>query len=74
VIFAESHDADSNGAQRVPEMIWPGKAESWYAKKRSTLGAAVVLTAPGIPMLFMGQESRCEGGLPPSQRARANAA
>jgi 1,4-alpha-glucan branching enzyme len=56
VIFTESHDADSNGAQRVPEMIWPGKADSWFSKKRSTLGAAVVLTAPGIPMLFMGQE------------------
>ncbi len=37
-------------------MASPGKADSWYAKKRSTLGAALVLTAPGIPMLFMGQE------------------
>jgi len=54
VIFIESHDADSNGAQRVPEMISPGNADSWYAKKRSTLGAAVVLTTLGIPMLFMG--------------------
>lgn len=56
VIFTESHDADSNGQQRVPEMIWPGNADSWYSKKRSTLGAAVVFTAPGIPMIFMGQE------------------
>jgi 1,4-alpha-glucan branching enzyme len=61
VIFTESHDADSNGAQRVPEMIWPGNARSWYAKKRSTLGAAVVMTAPGIPMIFMGQEFLCGG-------------
>jgi len=56
VIYTESHDADSNGQARVPEMIWPGNAASWYSKKRSTLGAVVVLTAPGIPMLFMGQE------------------
>lgn len=56
VMYTESHDADSNGQQRVPEMIWPGNAASWYSKKRSTLGAAAVLTAPGIPMLFMGQE------------------
>jgi 1,4-alpha-glucan branching enzyme len=56
VIYTESHDADSNGAQRVPEMIWPGNDQSWYSKKRSTLGAAVVMTAPGIPMIFMGQE------------------
>jgi 1,4-alpha-glucan branching enzyme len=58
VIFTESHDADSTtyGGKRVPELISPGAADSWSAKKRSTLGAAAVLTAPGIPMLFMGQE------------------
>jgi len=67
VIFTESHDADANGAQRVPEMISPGKADSWYAKKRSTLGAAVVLTAPGIPMLFMGQEFLSWGYFDPNQ-------
>jgi 1,4-alpha-glucan branching enzyme len=67
VIFTESHDADSNGAQRVPEMIFPGKADSWYSKKRSTLGAAIVLTAPGIPMLFMGQEFLSWGYFDPSR-------
>lgn len=67
VIFTESHDADANGAQRVPEMIWPGRADSWYAKKRATLGAAVVLTAPGIPMLFMGQEFLSRGFFDPGQ-------
>jgi 1,4-alpha-glucan branching enzyme len=56
VIFTESHDANSNGQRRVPEMIWPAHADSWYSKKRSTLGAAAVFTAPGIPMIFMGQE------------------
>jgi 1,4-alpha-glucan branching enzyme len=61
VIFTESHDADSNGAQRLPEMISPGNAWSWWAKKRSTLGAAALLTAPGIPMLFMGQEFLASG-------------
>lgn len=61
VLFTESHDADSNGARRLPEMIWPGNAWSWWSKKRSTLGAATVLTAPGIPMLFMGQEFLASG-------------
>lgn len=61
VIFTESHDADSNGAQRLPEMISPGDGWSWWAKKRSALGAAAVLTAPGIPMLFMGQEFLATG-------------
>ena len=58
VIYTESHDevAESAGNARVPELIGPGNADSFFAQKRSTLGAAVVLTAPGIPMLFMGQE------------------
>ena len=33
-----------------------GDATGWYAQKRSTLGAALALTSPGIPMLFQGQE------------------
>ena len=56
VIYTESHDEVANGQSRMPEAIWPGNAASWYSKKRSTLGAAVVMTAPGIPMLFQGQE------------------
>ena len=56
VIYTESHDEDANGSARVPEEVWPGYAGSWASKKRATLGAAIVLTAPGIPMLFQGQE------------------
>lgn len=56
VIFTESHDEVANGKARVPEEISPGDAASYYAKKRSTLGAVVVFTAPGIPMIFQGQE------------------
>ena len=56
VIYTESHDEVANGRTRVPEAIWPGNASSWFSKKRSTLGAALVMTAPGIPMIFMGQE------------------
>ena len=56
VIFTESHDEVANGRARVPEDIWPGKVDSWFSKKRSTLGGALVLTSPGIPMIFEGQE------------------
>jgi 1,4-alpha-glucan branching enzyme len=56
VIYTESHDEVANGKARLPEEIWPGNAGSWYAKKRSTLGAALVFTSPGIPMIFQGQE------------------
>jgi 1,4-alpha-glucan branching enzyme len=56
VIYTESHDEIANGRARVPEEIWPGNVDSWFSKKRSTLGAAIVLTSPGIPMIFQGQE------------------
>ena len=41
VIYTESHDEVANGRARVPEEIWPGKADSWFSKKRSTLGGAL---------------------------------
>lgn len=56
VIYTESHDEVANGKARVPEEVTPGEADSWYAKKRSALGAALVFTTPGIPMIFQGQE------------------
>jgi 1,4-alpha-glucan branching enzyme len=56
VIYTESHDEVANGRARVPEEIWPGNVDNWFSKKRSTLGAALVLTSPGIPMIFQGQE------------------
>jgi 1,4-alpha-glucan branching enzyme len=56
IIYTESHDEVANGRARVPEEIWPGKVDSWFSKKRSTLGGALVLSSPGIPMIFEGQE------------------
>ena len=61
VIYTESHDEVANGHERVPEEIWPGNAGSWFSRKRSTLGAALVFTAPGIPMIFQGQEFLQDG-------------
>ncbi|WP_369392373.1 alpha-amylase family glycosyl hydrolase [Streptomyces sp. CG1] len=56
VVYTESHDTAAQAHGRLSDAIWPGNAHSWYAKKRTTLGAATLLTAPGIPMLFQGQE------------------
>ena len=56
VIYTESHDEVANGLVRVPEAISPGDAGDWFARKRALLGSALVLTSPGIPMLFQGQE------------------
>jgi 1,4-alpha-glucan branching enzyme len=56
VVYTESHDEVANGKSRVPTEIWPGSPTSWASRKRSTLGAVLVMTAPGIPMIFQGQE------------------
>jgi 1,4-alpha-glucan branching enzyme len=58
--YSESHDKTGilNGpdAQRLPNRIQPATPNGYYARKRSMLAAAVVLTMPAMPMLFMGQE------------------
>jgi 1,4-alpha-glucan branching enzyme len=56
VIYTESHDEVANGKARLPQEISPESPASYYAKKRSTLGAVLVFTSPGIPMIFQGQE------------------
>lgn len=56
IIYTESHDENANGKQRVTSTIDSASPAGYFAQKRSTLGAAVTLTAPGIPMLFQGQE------------------
>ena len=61
VIYTESHDEVANGQARVPSEIDEGDPTGWYAQKRSTVGAALALTSPGIPMIFQGQEF-LEGG------------
>ena len=61
VIYLESHDETANGKSRLAESIWPGNASGWAAKKRSTLGAAILFTSPGIPMLFQGEEMLEDG-------------
>jgi 1,4-alpha-glucan branching enzyme len=61
IIYADSHDTAANGGSRLAEEISPGEPTSVFARKRSLLAAALMLTAPGIPMLFQGQEFM-EGG------------
>ena len=58
IIYTESHDdvACGSGKSRLAHEINPGDPAGWHAQKRSTLAAGVLLTAPGIPMLFQGQE------------------
>ncbi|GAB3921217.1 alpha-amylase family glycosyl hydrolase [Mucilaginibacter myungsuensis] len=56
VVYTESHDEVANGKARVAEEISDGDVNNWYSKKRASLGIAMVLTAPGIPMIFQGHE------------------
>jgi 1,4-alpha-glucan branching enzyme len=58
VVFLESHDVvgDLNDGVRLVTAIDPLAPNSYRARKLSTLGAAVTVTAPGIPMIFQGQE------------------
>ncbi|AZA11641.1 alpha-amylase family glycosyl hydrolase [Corynebacterium gerontici] len=56
VIYTESHDEVANGSARVTTEVAGDNPDGWDAQKRATLGAALVLTAPGMPMLFQGQE------------------
>jgi 1,4-alpha-glucan branching enzyme len=48
--------AGHDGAARVPMLADSGDRHSWYARSRSRVATALLLTAPGIPALFMGQE------------------
>ena len=61
VIYSEYHDDVANGQSRIPQDVNPADPTGWHAQKRSTMAAAMVFTAPGIPMLFQGQEF-LEGG------------
>lgn len=56
VIYSESHDEVANGKQRLVSEIDPGNPGSVWARRRSLQAVGVVLTSPGVPMIFQGQE------------------
>ncbi|HLT45997.1 MAG TPA: alpha-amylase family glycosyl hydrolase, partial [Rubricoccaceae bacterium] len=56
VIYTESHNEPCCGGRRLTVEIDEDDPYGWAARKRSTLGAALLFTSPGIPMLWQGQE------------------
>jgi 1,4-alpha-glucan branching enzyme len=53
----ENHDIVYAGREpRIARLADGNDARSWYARSRSRVAMGLVLTSPGIPMLFMGQE------------------
>jgi 1,4-alpha-glucan branching enzyme len=47
---------DTSREPRIPRLADPSDTRSWWSRSRSRVATGLVLTAPGIPMLFMGQE------------------
>jgi 1,4-alpha-glucan branching enzyme len=41
---------------RIAALADPGNSRSWYARSRAKVATGLLLTAPGVPMIFMGQE------------------
>jgi 1,4-alpha-glucan branching enzyme len=57
----ENHDKqrvnnDNDREPRIAALADPSNARSWYARSRARVANGLLLTSPGIPMLFMGQE------------------
>jgi 1,4-alpha-glucan branching enzyme len=57
VTCVENHDLVMVGrSPRLPMLADSTDPQSWYARSRSRFATGVLLTAPGIPQIFMGQE------------------
>jgi 1,4-alpha-glucan branching enzyme len=59
--YTDNHDQvrarnGNNGYGRLSTQIDPANPTSYYARKRALLGGLLVLTSPGRPLLFQGQE------------------
>lgn len=57
VTCVENHDLVMAGRNpRIPVLADSADPRSWYGRSRSRVATGLLLTAPGIPQLFMGQE------------------
>ena len=57
VQYVESHDeVYRDRDMRIAALAGGGNGRSWYARSRSRVALGLLMTAPGIPMIFMGQE------------------
>lgn len=53
----ESHDEVYNNRDpRIAALAGGGNSRTWYATSRSRVATGLLLTAPGIPMVFMAEE------------------
>jgi len=57
VTCIENHDIVKVGTSpRIPALADSSDHRSWYARSRSRVATSILMTAPGIPQLFMGEE------------------
>jgi 1,4-alpha-glucan branching enzyme len=63
VTHLENHDIvdgdrpnENQVGHRIPAVACWTDRRNWYARSRSRVATGLLLTAPGIPMLFMGEE------------------
>jgi 1,4-alpha-glucan branching enzyme len=56
----ENHDLEydphPDKQPRISALSDPTNARSWYARSRTKVATGLLLTAPGVPMIFMGEE------------------
>jgi len=56
VTCIENHDIVKGDHPRIARLADGSNPRSWYARSRARVANGILLTAPGIPLLFMGQE------------------
>lgn len=57
VQYSENHDIVYKGREaRIPRIADESNTRSWYARSRSRVALGIIMTAVGIPHMFMGQE------------------
>jgi hypothetical protein len=63
VIFTDNHDKSGilNQSTRLANRMAPADPTGKIARKKTLLNAVLTLTAPGTPMLWMGQEFHATG-------------
>jgi 1,4-alpha-glucan branching enzyme len=63
VIFTDNHDKSGilNNSTRLANRMDPANPTGRTARKKTLLNAVLTLTAPGTPMLWMGQEFHATG-------------
>src|ERR1019366_6241764 len=56
LVMQPKDEHDNNRLERIARVADPSNPRSWYACSRTRVATGLLLTMPGIPLLFMGEE------------------